>query len=770
MAVEGQTAIGPNGERAVFQGGQWVIVAAPSQGPSVTPLPESPSRIADRERDDAAASRDETRTGIAVREEGRKVENTGKDYLLKLSNDYNADPAVKAYRVAIGQFGQALGTGTGAQADLALTYAFAKAMDPDSVVREAEQGMVTESQPWFQQMVERTKKQFGMDGAGNYTPETREALRKQISNSVAQRAKVYDARRHYYEQQAQAIGVDPGSVLGQHDATPFVPMIQQWVERVNNPQQLSAQGQGEDGLVVVVSDDTPSPYDPGGPFNPTTPNQYHDSYLGQGMSGLNEGIASILGAPADLAATAMNLVPQGLNAVANTNIPTIDNPVMGSDWFKDRMSGWGIYEPTADPSKQFTRRVGESIGAAAVPAGFAGTLPRIASAITAGAGGGVGAATAQQAFPNSPLAELAGDVIGGGATGAGLARFAQSRAQGAIEAAIPSVDDLKQQAGALYRQAEQRGQTAGPMQTQQLATDMQTMLRREGQLGPAGKITDADTNTSKAHNLIEQYSGLQMTPKEMDTVRGVIADGRKSPDASDQRLAKVMLEEFDAWADPQAPEFSQAREIASRYLQAEDLEQARELANVDASRLTQSGLENAIRGQYRLLDRNSVKGREWFTPEVSGAIEKVSRGTPASNIARAIGRFAPQGPVATGMSVFAPAGLGGYLGGTTGAALGASLGLAGIAGRTAATGMTRRAADVAELTARNGGSIPQAPLLSPEQQRLVDNYIAAEAAKYLTQDDNPEGTEPNQIGSNPNPLARREGKKPLSPRGLFAAR
>src|SRR5205085_3923402 len=47
---------------------------------------------------------------------------------------------------------------------------------------------------------------------------------------------------------------------------------------------------------------------------------FANSYLGQGLSGANEGLADVLGAPADLATAALNLVPKGVNFLANTNI------------------------------------------------------------------------------------------------------------------------------------------------------------------------------------------------------------------------------------------------------------------------------------------------------------------------------------------------------------------------------------------------------------------------------------------------------------------
>ena len=251
MATEGQTAVGPNGERAVFRNGQWEVVSAGGQASpqvSVTPLPRNPADVEREARENARNAagdqRDETRLGLTVEDKNRQRGNDNFNQTTNLAGSFNAEPAVKAYRVAIAQLGQALRTGAGPQADLALTYAFAKAMDPESVVRESEQGMVTDSQPWLQAKAEQIRKQFGADGAGNFTPEARQQLRLQISSAVAQRAKVYDARRRFYTQQAQSFGIDPALVVGQHDAAPFVPLLQDWVERSNGPEPVAGLQQG----------------------------------------------------------------------------------------------------------------------------------------------------------------------------------------------------------------------------------------------------------------------------------------------------------------------------------------------------------------------------------------------------------------------------------------------------------------------------------------------------------------------------------------------
>ena len=684
----------------------------------------------------------------------------------KLRSDYNGMPDVKTYRVAIQQLAQALGTGEGSQADLALTYAFAKAMDPESVVRESEQGMVAGSQPWFKAAVEKVQKEYGVEGAGSFTPETRKALRAQIINSVNKRVKGYNQIRGQFADIAKGSSFNPDEIVGKHDADPFVPQFKAYdaqFSRANN----SVGNESLEAVVAGNGSETPQgdiqTFEVVGPdgkkFTFTAPRTatddevrslavkatsipamtgseivgrgYEDSYAGQGLSGLNEGIASTLGAPVDIATAGLNLIPQGINAIANTNFPTIQNPTLGSEQIRGWMRDGGItFGETQDPTKQFARRVGQSVGAAAIP--FGGGVANLGRQMLMGAGGGTGAATAQQLFPGNKWAEMAGEVIGGGAAATGIISNARRNATREIEAAVPTVPQLQEQAGNLYRQAETRGVTAGPSQTQQLRDDFEQTLRNEGQLGPMGRISDADTNTTKAFNLIDQYAGGQMRPVEMNTVRGVIADGRKSMDPSDQRLSGMLTEQFDDWARPMAPEFDEARDISSRYLQAQDLEEARSLAGARAGQFTGSGFENALRTEYRGLDRADIRGKSYFNPEVSEAIQRVSRGTPGSNLARATGRFAARGPMSAGFGIGAPAAVGGMVGGPAGAvAAGVTAGGIGEIGRSVATNMGIRNADIAELIARNGGRLPEAHVMTPEMMQMLTATASAEAAKYI---------------------------------------
>ncbi len=206
--------------------------AAPAQQssapPAFIPGQVSPTKQAAEARAQAGEQRDVVRTGIAQRGENRQASNDAFGRVDKLAERYNKLPEVKSYRVAIQQMDQALHTGAGAQADLALTYAFAKAMDPDSVVRESEQGMVTSSQPWFQAKVEQIQKQFGANEHGEFSPTARRALRQQIRNSVDARNQIYTQQRRYFTEMARRNQIDPYEVVGDHDGKPYYQRFRQY--------------------------------------------------------------------------------------------------------------------------------------------------------------------------------------------------------------------------------------------------------------------------------------------------------------------------------------------------------------------------------------------------------------------------------------------------------------------------------------------------------------------------------------------------------------
>jgi hypothetical protein len=324
------------------------------------------------------------------------------------------------------------------------------------------------------------------------------------------------------------------------------------------------------------------------------------------------------------------------------------------------------------------------------------------------------------------------EIAGGGATAAGILRASKGQAARRIAEAVPTIPQLKDQASELYRAAESRGVVASPEQTQELSENFRKALTDEGRISPTGRVSEVYPKAKEAVQLIDDYAGHSMNPTQIQNVRGVVGDALASPEKAERRLGSILTDVLDQWANPLAPELSQARDVASRYLTAEQLTRARDLAGSRAGQFTGSGFENALRTEYRGLDRAAIKGNARFNDDVTGAIEKVARGTPLSNTMRALGRFAPTGTVSS-LASLVPGGFVASSGSPgLGMALGSTISGLGIGGRVAATHMGIKAADNAELIARNGGALGL-PMPSPELLAILRKYGTAETAKYLSE-------------------------------------
>lgn len=164
--------------------------------------------------------------------------------------------------------------------------------------------------------------------------------------------------------------------------------------------------------------------------------------LGNTAAGFNRGVLQAVGLPVDLLNTAAGLV--GLD---------VEEPVGGFKSLERLAQGvqfagqTGFAQP--DPAS-FAGRAAESVGATAVPLGAVGGASRLSRAggallegfrrtpgrfvaleTAAGVGGGLGAATARELFPESRLAEAGGEVAGAVVNpvqlGAALARAGRNR-------------------------------------------------------------------------------------------------------------------------------------------------------------------------------------------------------------------------------------------------------------------------------------------------------------------------------------------------------
>ena len=175
----------------------------------------------------AAEKRDEIRTNIAIegagrdaRKEQRDVDKDRRDTEIRLSNDFSADPEVKSYRAAMPLISSALRPrGKSGQTDLTLIYAYAKLMDPTTGVREGEMANAQNTSPWAQTQIQNLQNQ--LDGSGMLPPAVKRGLEQEIIGNARARRKAYEARRNEFSANAEAYGLDPIRVVGQHSGDAF---------------------------------------------------------------------------------------------------------------------------------------------------------------------------------------------------------------------------------------------------------------------------------------------------------------------------------------------------------------------------------------------------------------------------------------------------------------------------------------------------------------------------------------------------------------------
>ena len=451
-------------------------------------------------------------------------------------------------------------------------------------------------------------------------------------------------------------------------------------------------------------------------------------YAAQVGGGLTEGITAALGAPVDLVnAGIVAPLLKGVNYAFGTDFKPSAAPFGGSAGMRRDLP---IPPKSESTGAQMTRRIAQSLGGAAVPvAGGAKTVGQAVAGLGAAGLGGLGGAIANQVAPDNPWADLAGEVIGGVGGGAAIAKLASRSAQRAAERAVPTVQQLEQQAADKFDDAHRVGVTATQQQTQRLAADMRAIAQQEGLISPTGRVSSAYPKANEALRLVDDYAQGTMNVPQMQTVRKVLADAAKSTDAAERRMATIMLKKFDDFTSPLASQLAEGRALYTRAMRGEQLETLRELAEANRSKFSASGVENALRNEYRNLNRRIIKGKErGWTPEQAAAIRRIDEGTPLSNTMRNVGRMAPTGPISFTTSL-APAGIGILSGApAAGLAVGAGVGAAGFAARNAATSMGMRNAEIAELLARNGGPITTNGS-DAIKRRILEALLGAQAAR-----------------------------------------
>lgn len=194
----------------------------------------------------ADANRRKAEADARKAERGNAIEATDQSFARAktLRGDYEALPSVKSYTAALPVFGAGLQSHPDAAGDLNLIYAYAKVMDPNSVVREGEQASVAGGDTWINSKVAQLQKQLGQ--GGTFKPDFRKRLREEMGGRMGELNQSFIADRVRYKGISDRYGVNPQDVVGEHPGSRF----QALSERVLGKEQ---QQLDYDGLPIATT-------------------------------------------------------------------------------------------------------------------------------------------------------------------------------------------------------------------------------------------------------------------------------------------------------------------------------------------------------------------------------------------------------------------------------------------------------------------------------------------------------------------------------------
>ena len=406
--------------------------------------------------------------------------------------------------------------------------------------------------------------------------------------------------------------------------------------------------------------------------------------IGRGLSSVARGAAvpvtsaiagGTLAGPAgavagSLALPAAELITKGLNAVLPDKYD-IPSPTAQVEKGLTRLG-------FTQPETQTERALQVGGGALGGVGGQVGALGKLAQTAASPVARGVAQTLSQQpvrqvaaALPVGATSQYVAEETGSPTLGlaAGVAAgipFAMG-AKGTLQA--PTVQELKGQAGQQYKFAEDVGAVFKKNSYNQFANKLESTLAKEG-LDKA-----LQPRVFAALERIKDTKNSNVTLENMEILRRISQAAGSSADASERRLASIMVDNLDDFVETAQPSqllkgsseavsaLTDARELWKRAKKTEiidDLVASAEL-RADAN-FSQSGMENALRRKLVNLADNP-KALRAFTKEEQNAIKVAAKGGPVQNVLRLVGKLAPTGIVSGGGSV----GLGYLAGGPIGA-------------------------------------------------------------------------------------------------------
>jgi len=408
--------------------------------------------------------------------------------------------------------------------------------------------------------------------------------------------------------------------------------------------------------------------------------------IGRGLSSIARGAAvpvtgalagGTLAGPAgavagSLALPAAELITKGLNAVLPDKYD-IPSPTAQVEKGLTRLG-------FPQPETQTERALQVGGGALGGVAGQVGALGQLAQTATSPVARGVAQTLSQQpvrqvaaALPVGATSQYVAEETGSPLVGmaAGIAAgipFAMG-AKGTLQA--PTVQELKGQAGQQYKFAEDVGAVFKKNSYNQFANKLESTLAKEG------LDKTLQPRVFAALERIKDTKGGNVSLENMEILRRIGQSAGSSIDASERRLASILVDNLDDFVETAQPSqlakgsseavraLTDARDLWKRAKKTEIIDDLVASAELRAeANYSQSGIENALRRKLVNLADNPKKLRA-FTKEEQAIIKSTAKGGSIQNALRFIGKLAPTGVVSGGVSV----GGGALIGGTPGAVI-----------------------------------------------------------------------------------------------------
>ena len=408
-------------------------------------------------------------------------------------------------------------------------------------------------------------------------------------------------------------------------------------------------------------------------------------------SGAMEGLASLPGAPVEIASYLKGVPLEGSNLEGW-------GAKGWTDFVRRNVGEISAPEPTNEAERVF-RKGGQFLGS-----GLVGGPSAMVPSLTALAGSEAGRAT-----DGAGLTGGYGEVVGGIAGG-----LAPGLTKGQLTSGIrkaPEIDELRAKANAAYKAAENEGVIVGQGAMQKLAVDTKNTLAKEAYHPKQAP------DVAAAWQVIKEAAGDNATLQHLDKVlRGVAGNAAGSIKPSEARLGSILVDQIDDFMDNLKPTdlkagnsakavaaLKEARATWAKMRKAELINDAVDKARLEAAASGTGGnLENRIRQNLKSIYTNKKRSRG-FTKEEMSLMRKAIEGGSAENFLRWFGRsFSPSTGALQGLGSLGASGLASVFV-NPGFAL---VPAAGMGAKAIAEGLAGRNASRLSSTVRAGAAAP----------------------------------------------------------------